>query len=328
MKDGEHYRNIGLNNNKIQFITKIAIMDSLNHEGGLFINSQSYIQHRMSRWNLRYIILNALFSLVILGYILIIHANVYNLFLGPFEMDYAKLNEIEYLEEEPENIVDPYYYYMRDPLGLQFYSYNNQYAFEITGDRFEHEDNIYMDMQIKDGQIVLVEETGAVAYFSKLYINDKVLIVKSAKKLSTTTVSGILIPQVPGLFKYINVSQSDSFFPFVLDASGTYISEFRFQFNVLLLFLGINVYFYINVVRRIKDHTRHPLLKKLARHGPIDEIIHSIDTEVSDPNHMYWFNKQLVTPNWVITPGWMGLKVERIYERDALEKIKRYASNR
>lgn len=199
----------------------------------------------------------------------------YNFIFGPFPMSNAELTSIW-------NPAVPKHYFVKVH-GQESYATGAQAVAENNHDR------------------VLAE-------FVALSVDNRLLLVKTPTDNHQVEFTGTLtaVPEQlqNGLFHRWDEKHPDrkgAFLPLMLDATG----NFRGQDNILLAFAG---FFFgggglllagISLWRRMNPE-KHPLLKKLAQYGPVQDVQMRIDSTVRAEGGGEKFGSLQITSNWLI----------------------------
>lgn len=245
-----------------------------------FINS---ILRRANRTMLR----NSILVLTIIAVLVVLSWRYWlNFFAGPLPMTHAQLIAIT-------------------DLGSQ-----TRYYVTITG-----------TIQDTGYQLVSHDSNGSnekvEANFGALPLQDKFMIVKTSDATFKNTYTGPLMDVSADVNQHVvagverdTPDLKGSFLPFMLDAT----ADFRVPGYVALVVGGVALLLSLRAVlttfARGTNPASHPIMRGLARFGPLDQIKANIDAEAMTPYQTIGATK--FTENWVLNTGSMTLNAMRL----------------
>lgn len=167
---------------------------------------------------------------------------------------------------------------------------------DVTGDK-----NYDTGMQMVSTSSRSSNETVEANYMA-LLIDDRLLLVKTASDADVTSYNGALVP-IPAdvqteVVKYIERSEDvkGAFLPYMLDANNFRTNGF-IGLSVGGLTLLACLYLIGTGIQR-GDSARHPIMRRLARHGDTTAVISEVENELLAPN---WTHGTLhATRNWLV----------------------------
>lgn len=142
--------------------------------------------------------------------------------------------------------------------------------------------------------------------------NEYVLLRYGDQYLLTKRPSGDVSTELTGMLCYLPSDvlavaaeaaglPEDAFIPALFDAGGEIFVTLRTDFLFWSILFFIWLAFFIPLIRRIADPTRHEAYRKVYVYaGPTEDNLRDLDRELADPACMRSFGK-IITPSWIIT---------------------------
>lgn len=225
------------------------------------------------------------------GLILVLAVGVFNLrylsnfFAGPRDIDHAELLALK----DPESL--------------------SRYWVTVSGD------------DVIDG-IGTEETTGrygsksTTAYYQALVIDERALLVADNNATADKSYTGTLVPIDSGVqTDIIDPVESENdlkgiFLPYMLETD-----DFRFPgyigFVVGGVILAFSLYGLVSGIQR-GDVSKHPIFKRLARHGEPIVVISDVENELIAPRWSH--GKLMVTQNWLVQANAANFNAMRLNE--------------
>lgn len=208
-----------------------------------------------------------------------------NFFAGPRNIDHAEL------------------------LGLQDAASLDRYWVSVTGD----------DVVDRIGTEVTTGRYGSkstTAYYQALIVDNRLLLVADQDVTAETTYTGALIPiDSETMSDIVTPTEADNdiegaFLPYMLETD-----DFRFPgyigFAVGGVVLALSLFGLTTALQR-SDIAKHPIMKRLARHGEATVVISDLENELIAPR---WSHGKLkLTQNWLAQTNSADFNAMRLNE--------------
>lgn len=144
------------------------------------------------------------------------------------------------------------------------------------------------------------------ANYQALLIGDHLLLVAASEETATTSYSGALVPIEADIQRDVvdyleaDADIEDAFLPYMLDAGNFRLAGY-IGLGIGALMLAASGYGLFSALR-YGDVAKHPVSKRLARHGDVPVVVSEIENELVVPR---WSHGKLhTTANWLVyAPG-------------------------